>query len=254
MKKYLGIVVAAGVGLFAQSALGATVSLDLTKNNTSASDVKRVDSLTFDGNPFGAITATGYHLFFNADGSRVADRLHSLDGKDVIGGVVNVGVTADGNGVGVRDHQLGNNEGRRQQNIGFKQEVLALEFGSDFDWSPISTTVIKGKGEQVLAYGANSLDAGISLTDDSLYTALGLFNIDATPDTLDFGANGEIFNYLILASVPTLPDGSDLDGFAIEIHNVVGQIQAVPVPAALPLMASGLVGIMLLARRKKKSA
>jgi hypothetical protein len=75
-------------------------------------------------------------------------------------------------------------------------------------------------------------------------TSPGLVTLDATP-----GLQTAVFNLANLISVEwVIPSG----GYGAQVDNIVADVSAVPVPAALPLFASALAGLGLFGARRRQ--
>lgn len=241
-KTFLAMAVALVLGASASAnaaTLGPNETLfDFTLSNINNKDV--VGGTSFDGSPFGSLQAFGYHLYYNADAEYDSSVDTPVETHEV-------GISTNKNGIGVRDVNIGNIGNQLGPNGTKKQEVLVLEFGAGFDWTPLSAVITRGVGDTIEVFVGNSVDTGnFSLLD---MTSVAVFVGASNPETFDFAEDIGLNRFIAFASLP-FDDGSDVPNEQFQVAQVVGAV--VPVPAALPLLATALAGFGLLGWRKRR--
>ncbi|WP_165793562.1 VPLPA-CTERM sorting domain-containing protein [Hyphococcus luteus] len=150
--------------------------------------------------------------------------------------------TALGLGVKTGDHELA-----QLDNVG-DDEAIALDFGSAA-WLDSITLSVAGFYDDIRIYGTN--DAAVTaITSGGLssITSISTLLASATGNgiegfkTIDLSGITEAYRFL----VATIPGGSG-DGFRVKYVSA----EVVPLPAALPLLLSGLAGLGFASRRRK---
>lgn len=118
-------------------------------------------------------------------------------------------------------------------------------------WKP-EITQTNDDDVDIFAFGGGQLDFGDANFENSLETLVSSQNLlgsfeDAPIDEDALNTTG-LFQYFVVAA-PLLGHDDDF-----KLTSFTGQLSTVPVPAALPLLVSGLIGIGFLGRSRKKAA
>lgn len=142
--------------------------------------------------------------------------------------------------------------GNQIDNVG-DDEAVVFDFGAAALLESITLSLAGGYDDIVL-YGSNNA-AVTAITSGGLSAISSLSTLLTTASgnglegfaTIDLTGIATAYRYLIA----TIPGGSG-DGFRVKY--VSATVSEVPVPAALPLLLSGLAGLGFASRRKKAAA
>ncbi|MCK5749697.1 MAG: VPLPA-CTERM sorting domain-containing protein [Oricola sp.] len=142
--------------------------------------------------------------------------------------------------------------GNQVDNIG-DDEAIVLDFGAAATLESITLSVASS-WDDIRIYGSNNA-AVAAITSGGLSSITSISTLLASTTgtgiegfkTIDLSGIATAYRYLIA----TIPGGSG-DGFRVKW--VSASVSEVPVPAALPLLLSGLAGLGFASRRKKAAA
>ncbi|WP_428407473.1 VPLPA-CTERM sorting domain-containing protein [Hyphococcus sp.] len=136
-------------------------------------------------------------------------------------------------------------------NIG-DDEAIVLDFGALAQFDSI-TLSLAGFYDDIRIYGSNNAAvAAITSGGLSAITSISTLLASASGNgiegfaTIDLSGIASAYRYLIA----TIPGGSG-DGFRVKY--VTAEVSDVPVPAALPLLLSGIAGLGFASRRRKQA-
>ncbi len=141
--------------------------------------------------------------------------------------------------------------GDQIDNIG-DDEALVLDFGGAATFDSIRLSLAGGY-DDIEIYGSN--DAAVTaITSGGLSSITTISTLLATANgsglegfkDIDLSAITQAYRFLIA----TIPGGSG-DGFLVKY--VTAEVSEVPLPAALPLLLSGVAGLGFASRRRRKA-
>ncbi len=136
-------------------------------------------------------------------------------------------------------------------------EYLVMKLPTAQSWTPISATFTFHDDQNFKIFGYNDTTAGSFLSSGSAFSAV-LGDLDligqqptTSGDTFEFAGGLGAFDYIVF----TTSTESDNDN-RFFVSGFEGQAQVVPVPAALPLLLSGLggFGIVGFMRGRRRAA
>ncbi|RVU34290.1 VPLPA-CTERM sorting domain-containing protein [Hwanghaeella grinnelliae] len=194
----------------------------------------------------GTLTAFGYYLY---------------DEDNIAGGVDRIArkLVVNSDGLGIDDvggTQIDNNEQTGTQG-GFDADWLVVQFDSP-QWVPVSA-VLNGNNasDHVDIYVGNDTDNNGDI-DFLELTQVFSSNIAGTQEILFQDILGPLagtaFEYLVFSTeLYNTPNTNSFDQYVVT--SITGNnVSAVPIPAALPLLATAFAGLGFLARRRKRIA
>ncbi len=249
MQVFKSSILAIGLTVFSLPALAAGVSIFDFNTSSTQSYSNGTEFLPSNSGGPGSIFGYGFHLYYE-DGPAYDTSTPTSHQSFDPSYTFDVGMKSNSKGIGVRDIQVGNIGDLGGATSGLnKQEVLLFEFGSSFDWTPVSATFKTGNPTTALVFGGNNVGTTAGTFSLDQMTLLTSISIDDDPYTESFGLD-QTFNFIAFAAVP------DLDGtFPNENFQVRQVVGVVPVPAALPLLATAFGALGLVSwRRKRKLA
>lgn len=152
-------------------------------------------------------------------------------------------------GLGV---STGRGDSSQLDNVG-DDEAIVFDFGAIAQFDSI-TLSLAGFYDDIRIYGSNNA-AVAAITSGGLTAITSISTLLASASgsgiegfaTIDLSGIASAYRYLIA----TIPGGSG-DGFRVKY--ISAEISDVPVPAALPLLLSGLAGLGFASRRRKQQA
>ncbi len=145
---------------------------------------------------------------------------------------------------GPASYALGENDGKH----------VSIDIPETLILSFTDNTAFDGEGDDIKLYQVISGDSYIDVygsMDNITYVYLGRTSGNATYDLADY-ADLDYVNYLKFVG---LDDGGSADGYdldAVEALNSGDHISSVPVPAAVWLLGSGLLGMIGIRRKKRE--
>ena len=194
----------------------------------------------------GSLTAFGYYLY---------------DEDNIVGGVDRIArkLVVNSDGLGIDDvggTQIDNNEQSGTRN-GFDADWLVVQFDSP-QWVPVSA-VLNGNNasDHVDIYVGNDTDNNGDIDFLELSQVFSS-NISGTQEILFQDILGPLtglaFEYLVFSTeLYNTPNTNSFDQYVVT--SITGNnVSTVPIPAALPLLATAFAGLGFLARRRKRTA
>lgn len=196
-----------------------------------------------------------------AEGSLSAFGYYLYDEDSIVGGVDRIArkLVVNSNGLGIDDvggTQIDNNE-QSSTNGGFDADWLVVQFDSP-QWVPVSA-VLNGKNasDHVDIFVGNDTDNNGDI-DFLELTQVFSSNIAGTQEILFQDILGPLaglaFEYLVFSTeLYNTPNTNNFDQYVVT--SITGNnVSTVPVPAALPLLATAFAGLGFLSWRRKRMA